>query len=263
MRRLAALLAACALPAGCGADARTPAVEPPAPAPTKHEALAADLTTTWRDLRAAIGAWRRDGDPARGDAPDAVVALAERQRSLYRRLAQRRRLALRVLPLVQGRVRGEARDVIAARRALDVLNAPFANARRKLRTGPAEPADVLLAYYREAQDRYGVGWELLAAVNLVETLFGRIRSHSVAGAQGPMQFMPATWRAYGRGDVQDARDAILGAANYLQASGAPAHEGRALFAYNRSRLYVRAVSRYARRLRKDPETFYAFYAWRP
>ena len=67
-----------------------------------------------------------------------------------------------------------------------------------------------------------------------------------------MQFMPATWAAYGLGgDISDPRDAILGAANYLHANGAPGDETRALFRYNPSSDYVRAVSRYARRIRAD------------
>ena len=97
------------------------------------------------------------------------------------------------------------------------------------RTGPAEPADRLLGYYREAQRRFGVHWQVLAAVNFVESAFGKLRSASTAGAQGPMQFLPATWRAYGLGgDVHDPHDSILGAANYLRASGASANLRRAL-----------------------------------
>jgi membrane-bound lytic murein transglycosylase B len=100
----------------------------------------------------------------------------------------------------------------------------------------------------------------LAAVNLVESQFGRLRNDSVAGAQGPMQFMPATWAAYGLGgDVQDPRDAILGAANYLHANGAPADDAGALYHYNPSPLYVDAVQRYARRMH-DAAAFRAFYA---
>lgn len=104
------------------------------------------------------------------------------------------------------------------------------------------PAGTLLDHYRKAQRRYRVPWQVLAAVNFVETGFNRLRSNSTAGAQGPMQFIPATWRAYGRGgDIHDPHDAILGAANYLRASGAPRNLGRALYAYNRSSLYVEAV----------------------
>ena len=59
------------------------------------------------------------------------------------------------------------------------------------------------------------------------------------------------------------RDAILGAANYLHANGAPRDEGGALFHYNPSRSYVSAISRYARRIRADWRAFYAYYAWPP
>ena len=99
-------------------------------------------------------------------------------------------------------------------------------------------------------------------MNLIESAFGRVVDRSSAGAQGPMQFMPATWRAYGLGgNVHSARDAVLGAANYLHRSGAPANERRALFAYNRSTLYVNAVLAYARVMTRDPLGFAAYYAW--
>ena len=118
--------------------------------------------------------------------------------------------------------------MIAARRALDVLNRPRPGQKPpKIRRGPPEPADVLRGHYREARARSGVSATLLAAVNLIESDFGRVRNDSVAGAQGPMQFMPATWRSYGRGgDVQDPHDAILGAARFLAAAGARARRGR-------------------------------------
>ncbi len=70
-----------------------------------------------------------------------------------------------------------------------------------------------------------------------------------------MQFMPATWRAYGLGgNIRDPGDAILGAANYLRASGAPRNYRRALYAYNHSRLYVEAVARYSRFIARDPHS---------
>jgi membrane-bound lytic murein transglycosylase B len=120
---------------------------------------------------------------------------------------------------------------------------------------------VLRAHYRRARDRSGVSATLLAAVNLIESDFGRVRNNSVAGAQGPMQFMPATWRGYGRGgDVHDPHDAILGAARFLAASSARHDEAGALYRYNPSSLYVTAVSRYLRAMRRDPLAYYAFYA---
>ena len=109
---------------------------------------------------------------------------------------------------------------------------------------------------------FHVRWQTLAAVHLIESAFGRVVNRSSAGAQGPMQFMPATWRAYGLGgDVHSPRDAILGAAHYLHRSGAPGDERRALFAYNRSTLYVDAVLAYARAMTVDPLGFAAYYAW--
>jgi membrane-bound lytic murein transglycosylase B len=77
-----------------------------------------------------------------------------------------------------------------------------------------------------------------------------------------MQFLPATWRRYGLGgDVRNPRDAILGAANYLRASGAPGDLRGALHAYNPSQAYVDAVLRYARRILAERTTFYALWSW--
>ena len=113
-----------------------------------------------------------------------------------------------------------------------------------------------------SQRRFGVPWSLLAAVNFVETAFNKLRNSSATGAQGPMQFMPATWRAYGLGgNVRNPHDAILGAANYLRASGAPHDLRRALHHYNASGSYVDAVLRYARQIGSDRTVFYALYSW--
>jgi membrane-bound lytic murein transglycosylase B len=239
-----------------------PTADPTAPLPTTARALAADLTRTSARMRAAIREWRRGGNPARGDAPPTVAQPAARVERIHRRLATRRRLAERTLPRLSAPLRAEARDVIAARRALDVLNRPRPGVEPpRVRTGPPEPADVLKRHYRKARARSGVSTTLLAAVNLIESDFGRVRNRSVAGAQGPMQFMPATWRTYGRGgDVHDPHDAILAAARFLAAAGARHDEAGALYRYNPSSLYVTAVQRYARRMRADPLAFYAFYA---
>ena len=132
----------------------------------------------------------------------------------------------------------------------------------KIAIGRAAPADVLRSHYRRALRRFRVGPPLLAAVNFVESGFGRLRNRSISGARGPMQFMPATWAAYGLGgDIADPRDAILGAANYLHANGAPGDETRALYRYNPSSHYVRAIAAYARRIRADRRRFYGYYAW--
>jgi len=123
------------------------------------------------------------------------------------------------------------------------------------------PPDELLRYYREAEAAFGIHWYFLASINLVESRMGRIRGDSSAGAQGPMQFMPATWAAYGQGDVNSYRDAIMGAARYLRASGAPGDMPRALFAYNRSIPYVNAITLYADAMRIDDNVFRGYWGW--
>ena len=244
------------------APTATPAPDPARPIPRTAAAVAEDLAATQRAVREQVRAWRRDGDPAAGDAPPALAVLAARAERIHRELAPRRRRTARVLPLLPPRIRAEARDTIAARRALDVLNAPRPGTKPpEIRRGPPEPADVLRRLYRQAGRRSGVSPTLLAAVNLIESDFGRVRNESVAGAQGPMQFMPATWRSYGRGgDIQDPRDAILAAGRFLAAAGAARSESGALYRYNPSPLYVTAVSRYARIMRRDPLAFHALYA---
>jgi hypothetical protein len=224
-------------------------------------ALASDLARTTLALRSAIERWIRDGTTRAWPPPEPVELLALHQQELYRTLSASPALAGNVLRRLPASVRGEAHDDIAAGTALLSLAHPVADP-GALRTRPPEPAAALLAMYREAQRRFVVAWQLLAAVNLVESKFGRVISPSWAGAQGPMQFIPSTWAAYGMGgDVHDPRDAIMGAANYLHASGAPADERRAVYAYNPVPAYVTAILHYAHRMRRDPRTYYAYYSW--
>jgi hypothetical protein len=129
------------------------------------------------------------------------------------------------------------------------------------RVSGALPADELLGFYREAGAETGVPWEYLAAVHFVETRMGRIRSASTSGALGPMQFLPTTWAAYGRGDVNSDHDAIQAAARYLRANGAPASMASALFHYNRSQHYVNVVTAYAEVLRADARAYAVYYHW--
>jgi len=241
-------------------EARPSLPAPDRPIPREAGRLAHELGATSGGLREAVARWRSEGDPGRGTTPRDVTLLALHQQRMYILLGRRRALAGRVLDRLGGSERAEARDIVAARQALERLNQP--TRRVRFRTGPALPPDVLLAIYRRAERRFRVDWEVLAAINFVETGFNKIRSSSSAGAQGPMQFIPSTWRAYGMGgDIRDPRDAIMGAANYLRASGAPSDYGRALYAYNPSPLYVRAVRRYARRIRSRPYAYYALHSW--
>jgi membrane-bound lytic murein transglycosylase B len=129
-------------------------------------------------------------------------------------------------------------------------------------TGPALPAETLLSYYRAAGRRFGIRWQLLAAINFVESDFGRARTTAKADAQGPMQFEPATWRRYGMGGgVYDAHDAILAAANLLAADGGRTNERAALMHYNLSPLYWDAVLHLADRIGTVPNAFREYYAW--
>jgi Transglycosylase SLT domain len=116
--------------------------------------------------------------------------------------------------------------------------------------GAHVPAE-LVPIYERASARYRLGERgvpVLAAINKIESGFGRNLGPSSAGAYGWMQFMPATWQAYGvdadgdrAKDPADPDDAIHGAARYLSASGAPGNWYRALFAYNHADWYVQQV----------------------
>ena len=106
----------------------------------------------------------------------------------------------------------------------------------------------LLPIYQAAGTQYGVRWEVLAAINEIETDYGRNLNVSSAGALGWMQFMPATWRAYGVDANRDGEkdpynpvDAIFAAARYLRAAGAETDLRKAIFAYNHADWYVDSV----------------------
>jgi membrane-bound lytic murein transglycosylase B len=248
---------ACGVGCACFAALARTAPGPRTPIPREPAALARAVIQTKTDLGRAIDAWRARGEPR---TPDEVTLEALYDQRIELLLGVRPRLARATLRRVPGALARRVETNLIAKRELWRLT-PRTH-RRRFRTGPALPAETLIGHYRAAQRRFGVRWNVLAAVNFVESAFNKLRNDSATGAQGPMQFMPATWRAYGLGgDVHDPHDAILGAANYLHANGAPGDNRRALFRYNPSPLYADAVLRYARRIRADRRAFYEYYAW--
>jgi soluble lytic murein transglycosylase-like protein len=122
----------------------------------------------------------------------------------------------------------------------------------------------LLPIYQAAAIQYGVPWEILAAINEVETNYGTDLSVSTAGAVGWMQFMPQTWLQYGvdaldagYADPYNPVDAIFAAARYLRAAGAANSLRGAVFAYNHSQAYVESVMLRARLLASYPQSVLA------
>lgn len=222
-----------------------------------------------------VAGTRRLGDPAQLaveiNRSQAVIDGASRPRANLSRAASSQQLAFRRLadrrPLRRptlGRLAPAARSAAkAALRAADALSRIVPAERRfpdwRIVAPPA-PTE-LLSYFQAAAAVYKIPWQYLAAVELVETRMGRIRGLSPAGAEGPMQFMPATWAQYGRGSIDNQRESIMAAARFLKANGASSNIGRALLHYNPSEAYVVAVESYAREMRRDGHAFYGYYYW--
>ncbi|WP_348625403.1 peptidoglycan DD-metalloendopeptidase family protein (plasmid) [Paenibacillus peoriae] len=146
------------------------------------------------------------------------------------------------------------------------------------------PAE-FIPIYKAAEEKYGVPWNLLAAVHRIETRFSTLKPMiSKVGAEGHMQFMPCTFVGWGapgckgtngkghfsdeektslaliqkyggdgvdadgdgKADMWNVKDAIFSAAHYLAANGAANGEyEKAVFTYNQSQEYVAEVMKYA------------------
>ena len=254
-------LAACAEPTTSStATPSTAWTATPSPVATMLPAapprLASDPAQLADDLVADERALR---DPS---SPEAVlVDAARRQQVAYRMLARNPDWDAIARP----RIPQDLIDVydlnIDARHQLDALVAPEATL-PAWRIDPPAPADELIGYYREAEGATGVGWNYLAAINFIESRFGRIGGLSSAGAHGPMQFLPSTFAAYGDGgDILSPHDSIMAAGRYLAANGFAGDQDHALYRYNNSDLYVRAVKDYAAVLATDPAAFAGYYRW--
>ncbi|MGA8846725.1 MAG: transglycosylase SLT domain-containing protein [Nocardioides sp.] len=194
----------------------------------------------------------------------AVLAVAgELAQVAYRVIGVRPTWDQPVLAALPKRLHRVVRLNVSARREFRSMHSTLSDTLPAWRIIEPEPIDDLVGHYLEAERRFGVDWEYLAAINLVETGMGRIRGLSVASARGPMQFIPSTWAQYGAGDIDDPRDAILAAGRYLEARGFTDRGGipGALYSYNNHPAYVRGVTDLAEVMQDDPRSFRGYYHW--
>jgi soluble lytic murein transglycosylase-like protein len=201
-------------------------------------------------------------DPA--TRPRELVRAARTQQLAYRELGAHPQWDATVRAGLPRSLRGVVSHNVASRREFRAMHRELSDTLPAWRIVAPAPAEELLRYYRRGQRAFGIAWEYLAAINLVETGMGRIRGTSVAGAQGPMQFLPSTWARWGHGgDIQDPRDAIMAAARYLAHDGGakPRRLAGALFRYNNSDHYVRGVTHLAKVMERRPRAYYGYYHW--
>jgi hypothetical protein len=223
--------------------------------PRHPRELAADLAATEQALYDGIDAWLH-GQPRGG-----LRLLALRQQKIYRLLVRKPPLAERVMSHLRARTARRLRRHVSIAAALRAGVTPVEPPVRLPTTKPA-PASELRRYFEKAGKRFDVPWEVLAAINFVETRFGRITGPSSAGALGPMQFLRSSWDRYGGGgDILDPRDSIFAAGRFLRANGAESDLRAALLTYNNSKSYADAVLTYASDMESDESTYYAYYLW--
>ena len=212
------------------------------------------------DLLESVEAALRDPSTAKADLPD----LGHQQQVIYRVLSKDAVRSTEVVAALPLRWRSVAERHLAARREfLRMSRGRGPSTLPAWRIIPPEPAEQLISYYKKAEASTGIEWEVLAAVNLVETGMGRIDGVSVANAQGPMQFLPTTWTepGIGAGDISDPHDAIQAAARYLVRRGGLKNIRRGLWGYNNSDYYGRAVLLYASLMKDDPRAYTGLYHW--
>lgn len=221
-------------------------VEPPQAASTP-QGLVAQIT----EAEAAI----RDPDKE----PEEVAAAGHTLQVAYKKLAVTPEWRDEVLTSLPPERRSAAEANSTAQAQLRALVGHPRDSLPEWKIVAPAPVEELLGHYRAAESEFNVPWQYLAAIHLTETRMGRIRGVSEAGAQGPMQFMPATWEAYGEGDINSNRDSIRAAARYLARNGAPDDMANALWNYNHSDRYVEAVTLYAEQMRADEAAYVGYY----
>ncbi len=194
-------------------------------------------------------------------AEAALAAAARRQQAAYRAIGRHPEWDAVARPRIPPSLLGVYDGNVDARRQLTAMT-PVRDTLPAWRIQPPAPADELLSDYHQAESESGVGWNYLAAINLVETRLGSIDGVSTAGAQGPMQFLPATFATYGQGgDIHSPRDSIVAAGRYLAANGFANDHDHAIYRYNHANEYVRAVNQYAALIAADPAAFAGYYRW--
>jgi membrane-bound lytic murein transglycosylase B len=197
-----------------------------------------------------------------GSTADATLAAAaRRQQAAYRAIGRHPEWDAVTRPRIPASLLEAYDRNVDARRQLTAMT-PAKDTVPPWRIVPPAPADELLGDYHDAEAASGVGWNYLAAINLIETHFGSIDGLSTAGAQGPMQFLPATFAPYGEGgDLHSPRDSIMAAGRFLAANGFAEDPDHAIYRYNHANEYVRAVNDYAAVLAADPAAFAGYYRW--
>ncbi len=214
---------------------------------TSAATVSADSGAALRDRAQAL---QRAADRATTTAADVERRFADLSAALAAATTELARLDARASGL-------EAAERAAAQ--VDALNAAVAAAGQRrvasARASDVVPLEYLRLYHRAARTCAGMSWTLLAAIGQVETGHGANTSSSYAGAQGPMQFMPATFASYGVdgdgdgvADILNPADAIYTAARYLCANGAGRGEeatARAVWHYNHADWYVALVLKLA------------------
>ncbi|MEL6345454.1 MAG: lytic transglycosylase domain-containing protein [Myxococcota bacterium] len=220
------------------------------PTSTSAEGLAAQLLQVERHIRDAA-------QPL--DA--ALMEAGHQQQVIYRYLVTHPELREPVFAALPEDVRDIAKtNVFATSQIMRTVGKSRVAVPPWTIVAPAEILD-LQSHYMAAEEEFGVPWEILAGIHLVETRMGRLRGVSTAGAKGPMQFIPETWARFGEGDIENNRDAIFAAARHLKHHGAPDRIDKALWHYNPTDRYVNAVRGYASMIEQNPLAYRGYYAW--
>jgi Peptidase family M23/Transglycosylase SLT domain len=176
-------------------------------------------------------------------------------------------LAALLLAAVPATSSGQVFSVVRGQQSLPSYTVPNGSGSIRvpfnLSRPPARPEvrsyEQLLALWQRAGEGYGVPWQVLAAINKIESNFGQNMGPSSAGALGWMQFIPSSWMRWGMdgdgngiADPWNPEDAVYAAARYLAAAGAHDDLERAIFAYNHAQWYVDDVLELAATFGDDP-----------